>query len=118
MTFRVKPSAPGTIEVRQGAPDGPLLAEVSLEAEAMEPVAELPQARAVAEMLASAEAILVEGLNLDAYKEWGDVSVDVTDPGGTHELFLVFRSEATKPFVELDWIRFGGLGMGYETMQQ
>ena len=114
MTFRLKARAPGVIEVRLDAPNGPLLAETTLDEASMAPAPAGPQTRAVAQMHGSG----VEGLDVDAYQGWMETTVPVTDPGGTHHLFLVFRSEAAKAFLELDWIRFNGLGMSYETMQQ
>ena len=114
MTFRLKARAPGVIEVRLDAPNGPLLAEATLDEASMAPAPAGPQTRAVAQMHGSG----VEGLDVDAYQGWMETTVPVTDPGGTHHLFLVFRSEAAKAFLELDWIRFNGLGMSYETMQQ
>lgn len=77
--FRVASSANGgTIEVRQGNPDGPLLASVAV------PVTGGGQA-------------------------WTVVTAPVTDPGVTHELFLVARG-GTGDLFNLDWFEFGTEG--------
>ena len=115
LTFRLKTRAPGTIEVRLDAPDGALLAEATVDEASMSPV-EAVQARAVAQVLA--EEAEVEGLDPAAYQDWAEMTVPVNDPGGTHELFLVFRSEASRRFLELDWIHFDGQGMTYEAARE
>jgi hypothetical protein len=76
--FRVASSAGGgTIEVRQGNPDGPLLGSV---------------------------AVPVTG----GGQTWTVVTAQVTDPGVTHELFLVARNPGvTGDLFNLDWFEFG-----------
>jgi cytochrome c len=74
--FRVASSANGgTIEIRQGNPDGPLLGSV---------------------------AVPVTG----GGQVWTVVTAPVTDPGVTHELFLVARG-GTGDLFNLDWFEFG-----------
>ncbi|HWM04376.1 MAG TPA: ThuA domain-containing protein, partial [Actinophytocola sp.] len=75
--FRVASAgAGGTIEIRQGAPDGPVLGSV-----------EVP----------------VTG----GWQEWTEVTADVTDPGVSHELFLVATNpSATGDLFNLDWLEF------------
>ena len=76
LKFRVASSAGGgTIEIRQGNPDGPLLGSVAV------PVTGGGQA-------------------------WTVVTAPVTDPGVTHELFLVAKGGAGDLF-NLDWFEFG-----------
>jgi cytochrome c len=76
MNFRVSSAAGGgTIEIRQGNPDGPLLGSV---------------------------AVPVTG----GGQNWAVVTAPVTDPGVTHELFLVARG-GTGDLFNLDWFEFG-----------
>jgi cytochrome c len=47
--------------------------------------------------------------------DYSSQTLPVTDPGGTHRLFLVFRSVAGGPttnLLNLNWIEFGGAGIG------
>ncbi|TDV52254.1 PQQ-dependent sugar dehydrogenase [Actinophytocola oryzae] len=75
--FRVASAANGgTIELRQGNPDGPLLGSV---------------------------AVPVTG----GGQNWTVVSAPVTDPGVTHELFVVAKGGSGDLF-NLDWFEFGG----------
>ena len=46
------------------------------------------------------------------WQQWADFSAPVTDPGGTHELFFVFRNPtATSGLFNLNWIQFVGKGV-------
>ena len=56
---------------------------------------------------ASGLQLLKEG----AYEHWREVTVPIDAPAGTHTLVLNFQSEATQPFMELDWLRFEGAGI-------
>jgi glucose/arabinose dehydrogenase len=77
--FRVASSTTGgTIEVRQGGPDGPVLGSV---------------------------AVPVTG----GGQNWTLVTAPVTDPGVTHELFLVAKG-GTGDLFNLDWFEFGSEG--------
>ncbi|OLF17537.1 ThuA domain-containing protein [Actinophytocola xanthii] len=80
LRFRVASQAGGgTIEVRQGAPDGPLLGSA---------------------------AVPVTG----GGTTWTEVSAAVTDPGVTHELFLVFTNPSTTgTLFNLDRFEFGSM---------
>ncbi|MPZ84166.1 MAG: carbohydrate-binding protein [Actinophytocola sp.] len=75
--FRVASAgAGGTIEVHQGAPDGPLLGSV-----------EVP----------------VTG----GWQTWTEVTANVTDPGVSHELFLVASNpDSTADLFNIDWLEF------------
>lgn len=76
LTFRVASGTTGgTLEVRQGAPDGPVLGSV---------------------------AVPVTG----GGQNWTLVTAPVTDPGVTHELFLVAKG-GTGDLFNLDWFEFG-----------
>lgn len=76
ITFRVASIANGgTLEIRQGSPDGPVLGSV---------------------------AVPVTG----GGQNWTLVTAPVTDPGVTHELFLVARGGSGDLF-NLDWFEFG-----------
>ena len=49
--------------------------------------------------------------------EWNDVTIPLTDPGGTHELFIVYRSRPSGESdfaVKLNWIEFHGPGVTVE----
>ena len=35
----------------------------------------------------------------------------IRDPGGSHELYLVFRGPAEQTLMDIDWIEFNGPGM-------
>ena len=46
------------------------------------------------------------------WQQWRDFAAPVTDPGGTHELFFVFRNPtATSGLFNLNWIQFVGKGV-------
>ena len=76
ITFRVASNTTGgTIEIRQGSPDGPVLGST---------------------------AVPVTGGN----QNWTLVTAPVTDPGVTHELFLVAKG-GTGDLFNLDWFEFG-----------
>nr|WP_211239711.1 ThuA domain-containing protein [Jiangella gansuensis] len=86
ITFRYASGGQGgRIEIRTGAPDGPLVAESGL----LEPTG--------------------------GWQRWADVTVPVEDPGGTHELFFVFRHEpgATGLF-NLNYLKFRGKGVSLD----
>ncbi|TDE01332.1 ThuA domain-containing protein [Jiangella asiatica] len=86
ITFRYASGGQGgRIEIRTGAPDGPLVAESGF----LEPTG--------------------------GWQRWADVTVPVEDPGGTHELFFVFRHEpgATGLF-NLNYLKFRGKGVSLD----
>ena len=100
---RVKASGPAALELRLDAPDGPLLARLDAQAGSSVP----------AEAVAGQRTLLPDDVALAkvpentraAYRGWRDVSVAISDPGGTRQLFVV--PSAT---VEIDWMRFIGSG--------
>lgn len=100
LSFRVAPEAAGRIEVRLNDPRGPLLAEVEVDSEHdyFEP-----------EALSTA----VEDREMEGEEpvRWGRVRVPIEDPGGTHDLYLVFRGADNDPLMRLDWLQFDGPGM-------
>lgn len=83
VTFRVASNTVGgVIETRVGAPDGPVIA--------------------------TTPAIGDTG----GWQAWEDVTVDVADPGGTHELYFVVRNTSTTGYLlNLNWIEFNGTGI-------
>jgi hypothetical protein len=87
LTFGVTPAAGGEIEVRMDGVAGPLLARVAVPA-SPEPAAPGGPEPALAE-----------------------IRVPVRDPGGAHELVLVFHGPAGKTLMDIDWIEFNGPGM-------
>ena len=44
------------------------------------------------------------------YQQWATVRTPVTDPGGTHDLFMVFQGSGTG-LLNLNWIEFEGRGV-------
>ena len=68
-----------------------------------------------------AQAVYLQGVPPDAsglgqlaegaYDNWREITVPITDPGGVHTLLLDFKSEESKTWLELDWIRFNGQGV-------
>ena len=91
LTFRVAPEKKSTIELRLDSAGGPLLSEVQVR----------PRPAAGAEDTNGEEA---------EAENWTEMQVPVTDPGGTHELFLVFRGMEEGTLLKLDWINFNGRG--------
>ena len=87
ITFQVAPLEGGAIEVRRDSSDGPLLAET-----------------------------LIEKAETSDEEAWTQQTVSVEDPGGPHELFLVFRGAKVRGgeegiLMNLDFITFNGPGM-------
>ncbi len=85
ITFRVAAGGPGgTIEVRKGATSG------------------------LASLVATA-VIPTTG----SYSTYTDVTIPITDPGGTDEYFFVFKN-STNPnnLFHLNWMQFDGAGIG------
>lgn len=101
LTFRVASMAGGRIEVRRGAPEGPVLAETALDPAPVD----------------SAAADTVERAERDyenvgtAPSDWQNVSVAVSDPGAPFALYLTFHGLEDASLLRLDWIRFEGPGM-------
>jgi glucose/arabinose dehydrogenase len=87
LTLALAPAAGGEVEVRIDAVDGPLLARVPVPAAAEAPAPGAPDP-APTEFLAP-----------------------IRDPGGSHELYLVFRGPAEQTLMDIDWIEFNGPGM-------
>ena len=56
-------------------------------------------------------------LSTGGYDNWVNVQGDISDPGGTHDLYLVFRAadpSATDPF-DIVYVEFLGAGISYRT---
>jgi glucose/arabinose dehydrogenase len=87
ITFRVASETGGVIEARVGRPDGNLLGTVTVEAES--------------------DTTSSNG------HSWQEVTMPITDPGGTNEIFLVFRGETNEEdgLIRMDWLEFQGEGM-------
>jgi hypothetical protein len=92
--------AEGRIEVRRGAPDGPLLASASVDpvGTSSPPEAETSDDGANRRVGAAPD-------------DWTDVTMPVTDPRGPHTLYLVVRGQSNDPLLKMDWLRFDGPGM-------
>jgi glucose/arabinose dehydrogenase len=104
LTLRVKPQAGGRIEVRLDAPDGPMLADLAIDAAAT---------TVSTDAGASVEHDLALAIPEDvaeAYQGWQEHTVPLTDPGGTHTLYLVFHGP-DGTLLHLDWILFQGQGV-------
>ena len=114
LTFRVKPLAQSTIELRLDGEDGKLLGTVvldSVSASAIKPV-EPPQKKLFNEIFDQAmahESAYVPDPSV--YEGWYEVTVPVQDPGGKHSLYLVFRGEDGKALAQVDWIHFNSAGV-------
>ncbi len=96
LTLRVAPGSGGRIEVRQDAPDGPLLAEARVDSSA------------------ASGPVQDQGENpkIGARPgDWTDVTLPITDPGGPHTMYVVVRGTGDEPLLKLDWVRFDGPGM-------
>ena len=98
LTFRVKPEAGGSLEVRLGNPQGPLIAATRIDSTSL-------QARATTEVAGTLPGKTSSDVG------WRTVRLSVDDPGGSQALFLVFKGEGEKPLMELDWFEFNGEGM-------
>src|SRR5699024_10472488 len=108
LTFRAAPVAGGTIEVRIDSPDGPLLAEAHVDSASAAGIAES------ADRESQPETTDHEPEADPAAKKtntWTHITVPVQDPGGVHELFLVFKGEKEGPLIKLDWFEFNGEGV-------
>lgn len=95
LTLHVALVAGGRIELRRDAPEGPLLGEAVVDSTATPHAAETREAHDVGTRPA----------------DWIDVTVPLSDPGGPHTLYLVFRGPEDEPLLKLDWLRFEGPGM-------
>ena len=101
VTMHVAPMAGGRIEVRQDAPDGPLLADARVDSFATPALAPADSAQGHQE----------ERKVGTAPGDWIDVTLSVTDPGGPHTLYIVVRGAGDGSLMKLDWLRFDGPGM-------
>ena len=73
----------GRVELRRGAPDGPLLADARIEA----------------------------ARDASASDNWTEVTMSVRDPGRAFTLYVVVRGAGEEDLMRLDWLRFEGAGM-------
>lgn len=104
LRIRVKSGGPAVIDLSLGDADKPVLA--SIDVSKGTPVS----AEAVASQRTPlpgevALAKLPENTR-DAYAGWRDVTIPITDPGGTHQLVLTSSAP-----VEIDWMYFIGSGV-------
>ncbi len=115
LTIRAKPLSPARIEVRQDSLGGPLLAEVVLDSvtTAAVPPADTPQRREFNEIFDEAMAAHTEAYDPkpETYEGWYDVTVPIQDPGRPFRLVLVFRGESRGQILQVDWLRFEGVGL-------
>jgi hypothetical protein len=87
INLSIVPGTGGEIEVRIDDPAGPVVARVSI------PAAEQPSQPGTPEQPAKL------------------FRAPITDPGGLHDLYLVFRGSGDQTLFEVDWIEFQGAGM-------
>ena len=108
LTFRFRATEPGTLEARFDQPDAPALVTLEIAPETGTAVVPVQ-----AEYLAGVppDAWGLAQLEQGAYDNWREITVPIADPGGVHTLLLDFKSEASKTWLELDWIRFNGQGV-------
>lgn len=96
ITLRAAPLAGGNVALRLGAPDGKLLGRTSVEVPGKLAAVQQPDNSGGAEKT----------------YHWQQVTIPVSDPGGAHELFLVFEGADDKEkLMRLDWLQFNGPGM-------
>jgi glucose/arabinose dehydrogenase len=98
ITVRVAPVAGGRIELRHDAPDGPLLAEATVDS-------------SMAGRPSESESGDGDQRVGAAPSDWAEVTMPVADPGGPFTLYVVVRGAGDKPVMKLDWLRFDGPGM-------
>lgn len=111
ITLRLKQKKTGSIDVRLDGSDGPLLANIVLDSTTVANVSLNDQGKAIEAALQHDEALSVQGLDRSVYEGWTEVTVPITDPGGTHELHLLFHSDERGQLLELDWLHFNGKGV-------
>jgi glucose/arabinose dehydrogenase len=87
INLSIVPGSGGEIEVRIDDPAGPVVARVSI------PAADQPSQPGTPEQPAKL------------------FRAPITDPGGLHDLYLVFRGSGDLTLFEVDWLEFQGAGM-------
>jgi glucose/arabinose dehydrogenase len=102
VTVRAAGESDGTLELRLDAPAGEILAEMEIPAAATE--------QAEAESEKNPE----EGSGGDDGPDWRQVTVPITNPGGTRDLYLVFSDLEEGANLKVDWLEFHGSGVNGE----
>ncbi len=106
LTVRFKPHKPNALTIQLG--DGQELAQLELNEEtgnSIEPE-QMDYIRAVPEGASGMQQLDPKG-----FVGWREITLPVTDPGGTHPLHLSFSSPERGMVLELDWVRFNGAGV-------
>jgi hypothetical protein len=98
ITVRVAPVVGGRIELRHEAPDGPLLAQATVDS-------------SMAGRTSESESGNGDQRVGTAPSDWTEVAMPVADPGGPLTLYVVVRGPGDGPLMKLDWLRFEGSGM-------
>lgn len=106
ITLRYKQHGEGAIKLFAGSTEGRLIGQVYLDAADVVQHLETPQAEHVDLALQHDEAILVQGLNPEVYKDWSEVTVPISQHDDIKALVLTFESESEDMLLELDWMRF------------
>lgn len=102
LTLRFRAEKSGRIDVRMEGIKG-VLATVEITPEAGVPVRP-HQADYLASIPPDASGL--KQLQEGAYDNWREMIIPISSAKGTHTLTLDFSSQATGPFMELDWVRF------------
>ena len=55
-----------------------------------------------------------EGGGGDDGPDWTQVTIPITNPGGTHDLYLVFTDVEEGTNLKVDWLEFHGMGVNGE----
>lgn len=101
LTFRVAPMSGGTVELRLDKHDGRLLNRFRVD----------PSTRNLELQRAQEQDEDDDDLVAQDAKEWRNAGVSISDPGGPHELFFVFRGAEEGELMTVDWIEFDGPGI-------
>ncbi len=102
VTVRAAGESTGTLELRLDTPTGEILTEMEIPAAATEPAE------------AESEENPEEGSGGDDGPDWRQVTVPITNPGGTRDLYLVFSDVEEGANLKVDWLEFHGAGVNGE----
>ena len=105
---RIKASHSGKITVRAGHAEGKELGSAIITDSMTANVTTLEQHASVSEALTHDEAVLIVGLDQAAYENWSDLDIELTETRGVDQFVLLFESEASEPFLEIDRLVFLG----------
>lgn len=106
LSLRLVPESTGSVEVRVGALDGPLLAEADFEPSSEEPIDRDRERPELTEEEEQDEAARVE--SPVKITGWTNIRMPIADPGGEHALYFIFRGAEKGTVVKFDEINFEG----------